>query len=86
MDEEVFKQINTLAACLQNEYSSEAHANGRNIVDQQPPTTRNNVVTCCVRLHGPLRYNYCFVNIPKVPPEIFPLVSHTVFHGRNKNE
>ena len=28
-------------------------ANGRNIVGQKPPTTRNNVVTCCVRLHGP---------------------------------
>ena len=28
--------------------------NGRNIVGQKPPTTRNNIVTCCVRLHGPL--------------------------------
>ena len=32
-----------------------ARANGRNIVGQKPPATRNNVVTCCVRLHGPLR-------------------------------
>ena len=31
-------------------------ANGRNIVGQKPPTTRNNVVTCCVRLHGPQVY------------------------------
>ena len=30
-----------------------AYAKGRNIVGQKPPTTRNNVVTCCVRLHGP---------------------------------
>ena len=31
-----------------------AHANGHNIVGQKPPKTRNNVVTCCDRLHGPL--------------------------------
>ena len=33
--------------------SLKAHANGPNIVGQQPPTTPNNVVIYCVRLHGP---------------------------------
>ena len=32
------------------------HVNGRNIVGQNPLTTRINVVTCCVRLHGPLEH------------------------------
>ena len=38
-----------------------AHANGRNIVGQKPPTTRNNVVSCCVRLHGPLSSLFLFL-------------------------
>ena len=60
------KRILVISMPINLDDDLQAPANGLNIVGKKPPTTRNNVVTCCVRLHGPHKgtitpANSCFV-------------------------